>query len=171
MTYFQQNRKAHEHRYFLDANSGESICLCGKVKGQKDSSGSKYHNIPTEYNGIIYHSAFERDYAAELDNRKRMSLIKDWDRQVKLELKANGKRVCNYYIDFIVHFEDGHRQFTEVKGQETEAWRIKWKLLEATFDIDFKEHPDDELLLVKQIKDWRKSYAHLRASHNAKRQV
>jgi len=56
MTYFQQNRKAHEHRYFLDANSGESICLCGKVKGQKDSSGSKYHNIPTEYNGIIYHS-------------------------------------------------------------------------------------------------------------------
>jgi hypothetical protein len=32
---------------------------------------------------------------------------------------------------------------------EMDLWKLKWKILEATFD-DFKEHPDDRLTVIKQ---------------------
>lgn len=147
MTYFQNKHKTHTHKYHVDLNTNDLICLCGKVQG--DKAPSKYKNKSTIYNGISYHSAFEASYAAELDIRMRAKDIVKWERQMKLDLKVNGMHITNYYIDFIVHFKDGSREFVEAKGMETMEWRMKWKLLEATFD-EFKKHPDDRLLVVKQ---------------------
>ena len=101
------------------------------------------------YDGVIYHSKLEASFAAELDLRMRAGDMSHWERQIKLELKVRGIRITNYYIDFIIHHYDGHREFVEVKGMATEVWKLKWKLFEATFE-DFKKHPDDVMLLVKQ---------------------
>lgn len=148
MTYQVKTKAAHSHRFFIDANTGDHVCLCGVVKGQEEKR-AKYHNRPTEYNGIHYHSAFEAQYAAQLDWLKRCGEISSWQRQVKLDLKVNGQHITNYYIDFVALYPDGSREFTECKGYETEDWKIKWRLLEATFE-QFKQHPDDRLLLVKE---------------------
>ncbi len=153
--YFQQNRKSHQHRFFLDINSGDMVCTCGKKKREVHEKANKYHNIPKEYNGEIYHSTFERDYAAELDFRKKCGDIKEWERQVKLDLRVNGQHICNYYIDFIVTHNDGTREFVEVKGMEMPLWKVKWAILEATFD-DFKLGLDDFLTVVKQQKQYKK---------------
>lgn len=112
-------------------------------------SGNKYHSITNQYNGITYHSKLESAYAQELDIRVKAGDIKSWDRQVKLDLKVNGQHICNYYIDFVIHHNDGTKEFIEVKGFETEVWRLKWKLFEALFD-DFKEGPDDKMTVIKQ---------------------
>ena len=112
-------------------------------------SGNKYHSITNQYNGITYHSKLESAYAQELDIRVKAGDIKSWDRQVKLDLKVNGQHICNYYIDFVIHHNDGTKEFIEVKGFETEVWRLKWKLFEAVFD-DFKECPDDKMTVIKQ---------------------
>lgn len=112
-------------------------------------SGNKYHSNSTQFQGITYHSKLEAAYAEELELRRMAKDIKSWDRQVKLELKVNGYPIGNYYIDFIVTHNDGSREFVEVKGFETEVWKMKWRILEATFD-DFKESPDDRLTVVKQ---------------------
>ena len=174
MTYIQQNRRSHEHRWFVDANTGDTICMCGKEKGKTKESttaASKYRNIPSEYKGIICHSRFEAEYAAELDTRIRLGEITHWERQVKLEMRVNGYHICNYYIDFVVHHKDGSREFTEIKGLETAEWKMKWKLLESMFD-DLKAHPDDRMTLVKQVKGRLRlspTYPQKPLANNAKR--
>lgn len=148
MVFIQKNKSAHSHRWFIDANTGDYMCLCGVQKGREEKR-AKYHNKSSVYNGIYYHSQFEANYASELDWLVKSKEIKSWERQVKLDLKVNGYHITNYYIDFIVHHFDGSRDFTELKGHETADWRLKWSLLEAVFD-DFKEHPDDMMVLVKE---------------------
>jgi len=112
-------------------------------------SGNKYHAKSTMFEGVNYHSKLEASYAAELMLRKKAKDIKDWDRQVKLDLKINGVHITNYIIDFVIHHHDGSKEYVEVKGMEMEIWKMKWKILEATFE-DFREHPDDKLTVVKQ---------------------
>ena len=113
-------------------------------------SGNKYHAKSTSYGGNVYHSKLEAAYAQELDLRVNAKDIKSWDRQVKLDLKVNGVHITNYYMDFIVHHNDGSREFVEIKGMEMPLWKIKWSILEATFDKYFRKHPDDYMTLIKQ---------------------
>lgn len=113
-------------------------------------SGNKFHAKSTEYNGHVYHSKLEAAYAQELDLRVKAKDIKSWDRQVKLDLKVNGVHITNYYIDFVLHNNDGSREFVECKGLPTSEWKLKWALLEALFDSDFRQQPDDCMSLVKQ---------------------
>lgn len=112
-------------------------------------SGSKYHAKRTDYEGMVFHSKLEAAYAQELDLRIKAKDITRWERQVRLDLKVNGQKICSYYIDFVIIHNDGSKEYVECKGFETEVWRIKWKILEAIFD-DFKEHPDDRLTVIKQ---------------------
>ena len=120
-------------------------------------SGNKYHAKSTQFEGITYHSKLEAAYAQELSLRLMAKDIKSWDRQVKLDLKVNGMHITNYFIDFVVHHNDGSREFVEVKGFYTPEWRMKWAIFEATFD-DFKDHPDDSLTVVKQSSWARPRY-------------
>lgn len=154
MTYTQIKKGSHSHRYFVDANTGDQVCLCGIVKGM-EVKRAKYHNRAGIYNGISYHSQLEANYAAELDFRKKAKDIKDWERQVRLDLRVNGMHITTYIIDFVILHNDGSREFVEVKGLALDVWRIKFKILEATFD-DFKKHPDDRLLVVKEVSTRRR---------------
>ena len=112
-------------------------------------SGNKYHAKTSVYEGVAYHSKLEAAYAQELDFRVKAKDIKSWERQVKLDLKVNGVHITNYIMDFVIHHNDGSREFVECKGLEMDLWKIKWKILEATFD-DFKIDADDRMTVVKQ---------------------
>jgi hypothetical protein len=113
------------------------------------TTGNKYRAKSSIYNGVTYHSKLEAAYAKELDLRLKAKDIKGWERQVKLDLRVNGQHINNYHIDFIIHHNDGSREFVEVKGMALEPWKTNWKILEATFE-DFKEHPDDRMTVIKQ---------------------
>lgn len=107
---------------------------------------SKYKNVPRDYQGNQYHSIKEAKYARDLDIRKRVCEVVSWERQVRIDLHAHGKHICNYFIDFVVHLPSGEKQYVEVKGFETEVWRLKWKLFEAQLA---EEEPDALLLIVR----------------------
>jgi hypothetical protein len=106
--------------------------------------------IDREYDGVTYHSKKEASYAAELDLLKKGKQIDDWTRQVKISLDVGDYHIANYYIDFVVTHNGkihpkGTKEYIEVKGFETEVWRLKWKLFEALYgDI-----PDIILTVVK----------------------
>jgi len=85
------------------------------------------------YNGYIYMSKFEAGYAVELDMRLKSGDIKAWERQVKIPLVVNGFFICNYYVDFLVHHNDGNTEYVETKGYATDVWKLKWKLFEALY--------------------------------------
>lgn len=107
--------------------------------------GSKYGAKKTDYNGIQYHSKKEAGYAAELDLRIKANDIKSWTRQECIRLDVNGFHICNYYIDFVVTHNDGSLEYVEVKGFETEVWRLKWKLFESLYS----NLPNTTLTVVK----------------------
>lgn len=111
----------------------------------------KYHNKATATGGIIYHSKKESKYAQDLEFRKKAGDIKDWKRQVRLDLRAYGKHICYYAMDFIVEHNDGTFEMVEVKGFATDVWRLKWALLEAMNDAgEFNEqYPGLKLTVMK----------------------
>jgi hypothetical protein len=88
----------------------------------------------------------EAEVAHRLDLLKKSinprERVKSWDRQFKISLDVNGVHIANYFIDFVVEFEDGRKEFWEVKGMETDLWKLKWKLTKALY-------PDYNLVLVK----------------------
>jgi len=95
--------------------------------------GSKFKNQTTLYNGHSYHSIKEANYARELDLRIRAGELKSWRRQVPIELRVNGQKICVYTIDFVETDKNDNEMWTEVKGFRTPEWMLKWKLFEALY--------------------------------------
>jgi len=98
-----------------------------------ESYGRKYKNVKQTYDGYHYDSKLEAMYAKELDLRIKAKDIKSWDRQVKLDLRANDIHICNYFVDFKVFHNDGSEELVEVKGYPTALWKLKVKIMEATY--------------------------------------
>lgn len=129
----------------------------------KHTKQNKYGNRKTQYEGRSYHSALEADYAARLDLLLKAGEIKEWIPQYKIDIKVDGKHVTNYYMDFRVVTKDDTVEFHEVKGAETDLWRIKFRLLEILKD---QIEPGCELIVIKEnnmlkkklftTKDYRK---------------
>lgn len=151
MSYLQVKHPKHFHRYFVDSDSNDAVCLCGKVKGKKvkdlpKNSPNKYHNRTTIYNGYNYDSKKEAEYAMFLDDEKRRGMIKEWERQYPIEVRINGQKIFRMKVDFLIHLNDGSKELREIKGYETDIFRLKKKLIDAVF---LKENPEYTYLLIK----------------------
>lgn len=109
-------------------------------------SPAKYRNVRQTYKGYAYHSKAEANYAMYLDSEKQAGRIKDWERQYKVELRANRILICNYYVDFRVLNNDDSYELVEVKGYSTDLYRMKRKLLEALW---LPEHLDHKYTVIK----------------------
>ena len=94
---------------------------------------NKYKAVKQTYNGYSYDSKLEAAYAQQLDWMIKAKEVERWDRQVKISIDINGIHICNYFIDFVVYFPDGRIEYHEVKGFETEVWKMKWKLSKAMY--------------------------------------
>ena len=94
---------------------------------------NKYGNIRQTYNGYSYDSKLEAQYAANLDWRIKAKEVEKWERQHKISLDVNGIHIANYFIDFKVYLTDGSVEYHEVKGFESEVWRLKFKLTKALY--------------------------------------
>lgn len=53
--------------------------------------------------------------------------------QVPFILTAHGVVICKIVVDFVTVCERGGLTAREVKGVETAAWRIKWKMFCAQY--------------------------------------
>lgn len=107
---------------------------------------NKYKAVKQTFNGRSYHSKLEAAYAQQLHLRKLAGEITEILPQYPLRLYVNGKKICNYFIDFKITLADGSVELIEVKGFETDVWRLKWKLTEALLE---ELEPNAKLVLVK----------------------
>lgn len=125
----------------------DSVCaFCREPKSVKKADNARIKSTRTDYNGMWFQSKLEANYAKQLDWRIQAGEVKEWKRQHKIEIKVNGVKICNYFIDFVVTLSDGSQQFVEVKGMEQEVWRLKWKLCMALKD---EIAPGVEWIVVK----------------------
>lgn len=103
-----------------------------EVKRMKTST-NKYGARKSEYRGVVYDSAKEARYAAELDLRVLGKDIVCWERQIPIRIDINGMHVCDVVVDFLITHNDSSKEFVEVKGYSTAIFKLKLKLLRATY--------------------------------------
>jgi sporulation protein YlmC with PRC-barrel domain len=115
---------------------------------------SKYNNKKVEYEGIKFDSKMERDYYKYLlENRYKMG-IRKIELQVPFILQEkyihNNKtvRAIKYVTDFKITYTCGDIKYIDVKGKETDIFKLKKKMLLHKYkDIDFR--------CVKKVKgEW-----------------
>ena len=113
--------------------------LDGKKGAQKNKFGAK----KTEYNGRIFDSSKEAKRAWEIDCMIRAGEILKVEYQPKYEIVVNGKKIGNYFADFLVTYPDGHTEVEDVKGLRKGSayavFRLKKKLVEALYGVKIIE--------------------------------
>jgi hypothetical protein len=103
---------------------------------------NKFGAVKKEFNGRIYHSVLEANYAQNLEFKKKGKQILDYIPQYKIPLFVNEILICYYVIDFRVEENNGSFTYVEVKGKETPDFKLKWKLAHALY-------PDYNFILIK----------------------
>ncbi len=115
---------------------------------------NKYGAKKTELNGKMYDSKFEAGVAFDLEMRKQNKEITRFETHVPLELRINGKLWRTWKIDFVAYLPDGSREFIEAKGMVLPDFKMKFDFFEIVFDKDFRQHPDDKIILIRQGQNW-----------------
>ena len=100
---------------------------------------SKYNSRSKEYNRKRYDSIKEANYAEGLDWLLKAKEIQGWERQVKIDLKVNGKHICNYYWLPRWSEKTGAYHFGKWKASSTDVFLLKWKLFEALVEEMYPE--------------------------------
>ena len=109
---------------------------------------SKYNNQKTMVDGIEFDSKKEADYYIHLKLLKKAGEIKDIGLQQRFVLqpgfKKNGVKYqpITYIADFVITNNDGTTEVVDIKGVETQVFKIKKKLFEYMY-------PDLNLKVVK----------------------
>lgn len=140
----------------FSVNYSKVVCQnCGwSAKRGNNKYGAKR---TTANDGKKRDSKFEASVADELDLRKRVGDIKDYDSQYKVEMWAydkNGKQAMKktHKVDFRLHLNDGSYELVEAKGAVTSDYLDRRRWLE-TFWLPF--NPDHTYTVIKQ-KDRRR---------------
>ena len=99
---------------------------------------SKYRNIKTEVDGIIFDSKAEARRYTQLKLLEKANEISDLRLQYPFECKINEKKICTYKADF--HYFEGDQWVIEaVKGFRTQGYNHKKKLVEALHGVEIRE--------------------------------
>ena len=88
----------------------------------------KYNAKKTEYNGKLYDSKREAQHAAKLDLLIKAGEVTKYETQHIIHLEVNNKKLCKYIVDFKVYLSSGLIEYHEVKGYETDVYKLKIKL-------------------------------------------
>jgi hypothetical protein len=104
---------------------------------------SKYRSEKTEYNGMMFDSKKEADFAKNLESRKHAHELNERvtrvEYQVAYPITAKNKVVSHYFADFRITYADLHQEVVDVKGMKTPVYKLKKKLVEALHDIKIIE--------------------------------
>jgi hypothetical protein len=113
---------------------------------------SKYNAKKVEIDGIKFDSKAEGDYYLHLKQQVTERQILGFERQKRMLLQegfnvegVKGKiRPIFYVVDFIITENDGTLTYVDVKGMETDVFKLKKKL--------FMKRYNTALLKVKKTK-------------------
>lgn len=110
-----------------------------KKVGQAKPKKSKYNNKITYVDGIRFDSKREAEYYKQLLLLQKIGEVKEIELQPKFTLletfRKNGvtHRSITYKADFKVTYKDNKVEIIDVKGAETQVFKIKRKLFEHQF--------------------------------------
>ena len=102
---------------------------------------NKYHARRVFYDGIWFHSAFERDRYIHLKLLEKNGIINNLQLQVKYEIipKQKGERAAHYVADFVYENPNGEVVVEDTKGFKTPDYVLKRKLMLLVHGISIQE--------------------------------
>jgi hypothetical protein len=103
---------------------------------------SKYNARKTEIDGFVFDSQAEGRRYSELRLLEKAGEVVDLELQPKYKIVIRGKDICTYIADFRYSLKrpGGYVEVVEdVKGFRTAVYRLKKKLVEATYVIEITE--------------------------------
>lgn len=105
-----------------------------------ESSKSKYHNMKPVINDIKFDSVDEARYYLVVLKMQKDKQIESYELQRKFELlpaftdfTGKKQRKMEYVADFVLHCADGRTRVIDVKGVETEGFKLKRKLFNSIY--------------------------------------
>ena len=99
---------------------------------------SKYGNVKTEFQGILFHSKGEARRYQELLLQQASGLISELSLQPVFKICVNGKTICKYIGDFR-YLENGRPVIEDFKGTRTAIFNLKAKLFKALYpDLELR---------------------------------
>lgn len=113
----------------------------GKVVNKTKSS--KFNNVKVEIDGHIFDSKKESEFYGSLKLKKQAGLIKDFNMQIKYDIKVNKIHIAYYFLDFLVVNNDDTFEYIDIKGKDkktnkfikTSVFALKKRLVEAIYNI------------------------------------
>lgn len=106
---------------------------------------NKYRNKWTKCNLNHKHqSIIEAKYCNYLQILKKGKQIKDFDIQISFKFIVNNIKICDYRVDFKIINNDATIEYHEVKGIETEKFKLQKKLFYALY-------PREKLIIIKKL--------------------
>lgn len=102
-----------------------------ELASKPESKPNKYHNNPTTVDGIRFDSKKEARYYEQLLIRVDAGEVSYFLMQVPLRLPGGSK----YVVDFQVHLATGAVEYIDVKGRETQVFRLKKREIEHQYPI------------------------------------
>lgn len=96
---------------------------------------TKYKSKKVTVNGITFDSKKEANFYCELIMQQAAGVVKNFDMQVPFELQpgyrgADGQKIraIKYLADFVIEYQDGHKEVIDVKGFRTKEYLLKRKI-------------------------------------------
>lgn len=94
----------------------------------------KYNAKPVNHKGIRFHSTLEYQYYLYLKRLEDERIVVFFHRQVAFDLPGGAK----YVTDYQVFYADGTVHYVDVKGVETPDFKMKKKMVEATYPVEIE---------------------------------
>lgn len=113
--------------------------MCNIAHMLKRKIKHKFGAKPTHINGIRFDSKIESKYYQKLLMLQKSGELLFFLRQVPIHLPGKTKLV----IDFQEFWADGTVRFVDIKGVETEVFKIKKRQVEALYPFD--------LTIIKEV--------------------
>jgi hypothetical protein len=120
-------------RLLRDAGAPAAVPAAAPAEGEPPRR-SKYGNSAAVVDGIRFDSKREAAYYEQLKLRQLAGDVLMFLLQVPLRLKGGTR----YVVDFLVFERDGKARWIDVKGVETQVFRIKKREIEATYPIQIE---------------------------------
>ena len=147
-----------EYHKELQKNNFVTSFSLPEISEDKQARNGKYNNYKVIVNDIAFDSIMESRFYLRLLEMKTAKQIKEFSMQVTYELqpsfkdKISGKtiRAITYRADFVITDSDNRVIVVDVKGTETDVFKIKKKMFQF-------RHPDIRFMCMRWINkvgDW-----------------
>lgn len=151
------------------------------LKEEENYNSGRYKSKECIINGIKFDSLMEARYYVYLLEQKNYGFIQDFKMQVPFVLMKKyrnaytGKvvRAIEYYADFVVEKTDGTIEAIDVKGAETDVFKIKQKLFGSIYPhirlvcYQWSEKYGSRWIELEELKKLRKADSKKRKAKGA----